>query len=161
MLGANAFAFPGGPIVVTGDLVEILDDDELLAVIAHEYGHIEDRHSLKQIIDLIGVSVLAYVLFGADDSIVEEITAVAIDIWAFKNSRGFEKEADLEAMEILRANHMKPASFVEAIEKLIKHGCKETDGNSSRKCLSDARTDWFPTHPDGAERVKYLSEQID
>ena len=53
--GANAFAFPGGPIVVTDDLVKLLDNDYLtLAVIAHELAHIDQRHSLHQIMEIIG-----------------------------------------------------------------------------------------------------------
>ena len=49
VFGANALAFPGGPIVVTDDLVNLLDHDQVLAVLAHEYAHIEHRHHLQQI----------------------------------------------------------------------------------------------------------------
>nr|VFK19269.1 MAG: Peptidase family M48 [Candidatus Kentron sp. LPFa]VFK33664.1 MAG: Peptidase family M48 [Candidatus Kentron sp. LPFa] len=143
------------------DLVELLDEDEFLAIVAHEYSHIEDRHSLKQIIELIGVSVLAHILFGVDDSLIEEMTAVAIDVRGFRNSRDFEKKADLKAIGILKANDIDPANLVEVIGKLMEYGCKETDAGSSRKCLSKAETGWLSTHPGDEERFGYLSERID
>ena len=101
LFGANALAFPGGPIVVTDDLVKLLDNNDLtLAVIAHELAHIDQRHSLHQIIEIIGIAAVASVLFGSTDSLIEEASLVAINLWASKKSRQFEKEADLFALDL-------------------------------------------------------------
>ena len=51
LFGANAFALPGGIVLVTDDLVEIVEsDEELLAVIAHEVGHVHHRHLMRTIL---------------------------------------------------------------------------------------------------------------
>jgi len=43
--GFGAWAWPGGPIEVSRDLIDLLDDDELTSAIAHEVGHLrDDRH---------------------------------------------------------------------------------------------------------------------
>ena len=47
-IGANAFAVPGGIVVITDEMVELAaDDDELVSVLAHEIGHLAQRHSLR------------------------------------------------------------------------------------------------------------------
>ena len=49
IIGANAFALPGGIIVVTDDLVKIAkSDDEVLGVLAHELGHVRHRHTMRR-----------------------------------------------------------------------------------------------------------------
>ena len=93
LIGANALAFPGGPIVVTDDLVILLQSDELiLSVIAHELAHIQERHSLQQIIEVVGIAAVASVVLGSDDTLLEEASVVGVNLWANKNSRGFEKK---------------------------------------------------------------------
>ena len=157
--GPNAFAFPGGPIVVTDELVELLsNDEELLAVIAHEFAHVEDRHSLKQVIEIVGISALVYFLFGADDSVIEEISAVFIDVWAFKNSRSFEQEADLAALRYLQASDIDQLHFVNAITKLTNYVCGLAS-DSPISCDDDV-INWISTHPSGAQRIEYLINEI-
>lgn len=159
-LGANALAFPGGPIVVTDELVALLGSDELiLAVIAHELAHIIERHSLRQILDTVGVAALASVLFGADETILEEMTAVTINLWALKNSRAFEKEADIFAMEILPKAGFTKESFFQAIEKLTQSYCEASQSKELSDCLEKSSSGWFSSHPSGTERLQYLEER--
>ncbi|MGM0595197.1 MAG: M48 family metallopeptidase, partial [Pseudomonadota bacterium] len=48
-LGANAFALPSGTIVMTDELVALSNnDEELIAILAHEVGHVVHRHGLRQ-----------------------------------------------------------------------------------------------------------------
>ena len=102
ILGPNALALPGGPIIITDDLVELLKDDDLiLSVIAHELAHIKERHSLQQIVEIAGLSSIAWMIFGLDESILEEIVFIGINIWGLKKSRDLEKDADLMALKLL------------------------------------------------------------
>ena len=58
-LGANAMALPSGAIFVTDELVALTTDDRvLMAVIAHEAGHVDKRHGLRQIIQssVVGIA---------------------------------------------------------------------------------------------------------
>lgn len=50
-MGPNAFALPGGRIVVTDELVTLVNgrDDVVLGVLAHEYGHVKARHGVRMV----------------------------------------------------------------------------------------------------------------
>ncbi len=158
ILGPNALALPGGPIVITDDLIKLLKDDELiLAVIAHEIAHIKERHSLQQIVEVAGLSSIAWMIFGLDESILEEIVFIGINVWSLKKSRNLEKDADLMALKLLEKTGMSKKSFIQAIEKLTKHYCIETNLEKS-VCISEVKSGWLSTHPTGAERLEYLKE---
>ena len=103
ILGPNALALPGGPIIITDDLIKLLKEDELiLSVIAHEIAHIKDRHSLQQIIEIAGLSSIAWMIFGLDESILEEIVFIGINIWRLKKSRDLEKRCRFNCLKIIR-----------------------------------------------------------
>ena len=158
ILGPNALALPGGPIVITDDLIKLLKDDELiLAIIAHEIAHIKERHSLQQIVEVAGLSSIAWMIFGLDESILEEIVFIGINVWSLKKSRDLEKDADLMALKLLEKTGMSKKSFIQAIEKLTKHYCIETKLEKS-VCMSEVKSGWLSTHPTGAERLEYLKE---
>ena len=161
IIGANALALPGGPIIVTDDLVKLLKDDELvLGVIAHEIAHIQERHSLHQIVEIVGLSSLAWLIFGLDEGVLEEVALVGINLWSLKKSRDFEKDSDLLALEFLENAGLKKESFILAIEKLTEHFCSKSKIDKS-DCLTGVKSGWLATHPTGAERLKYLREKID
>jgi Zn-dependent protease with chaperone function len=49
-VGANAFALPGGTVIATDQFIQLSEnDDEIIAVLAHEIGHVRHQHSLRQI----------------------------------------------------------------------------------------------------------------
>ena len=160
ILGPNALALPGGPIIITDDLIKLLKEDELiLSVIAHEIAHIRDRHSLQQIIEIAGLSSIAWMIFGLDESILEEIVFIGINIWGLKKSRDLERDADIIALKLLEKSGMPKKSFILAIEKLTKHYCIESKLEKS-VCMSEVKSGWLSTHPTGAERLEYLKENI-
>ena len=160
ILGPNALALPGGPIIITDDLVELLKDDDLiLSVIAHEIAHIKERHSLQQIVEIAGLSSIAWMIFGLDESILEEIVFIGINIWGLKKSRDLEKDADIIALKLLEKTSIPKTSFILAIEKLTNHYCIATKIEKS-VCMNEVKSGWLSTHPSGAERLKYLRNNI-
>ena len=74
-LGANAFALPGGNVVVTDALVEIASDDELLGALAHELGHLHERHALRQLIQSSAVATVAAYWFGDVSGLAAGVSA--------------------------------------------------------------------------------------
>ena len=61
----NAFALPGGIIVVFDELVELAgDDDRVLGVLGHELGHVVHRHSTRQLLQALGLAAIAGVVWG-------------------------------------------------------------------------------------------------
>ena len=160
ILGPNALALPGGPIIITDDLVELLKDDDLiLSVIAHEIAHINERHSLQQIVEIAGLSSIAWMIFGLDESILEEIVFIGINIWGLKKSRDLEKDADIIALKLLEKTGISKTSFILAIEKLTNNYCIATKIEKS-VCMNEVKSGWLSTHPSGAERLKYLRNNI-
>ncbi len=157
-IGANALAFPGGPIVITDELVELLaNDEQVLSVIAHEIAHIKERHSLRHIVEILGISVIAGVVFGANETIIEEASAIAINLWALQLSRDLEKEADLLAVDLLNQAGINPANFSDALQRLTFHFCANIDIRKVNECVENQNAGWLSTHPTGAERLEYLN----
>ncbi len=160
MIGPNALAFPGGPIVVTDELVELLSDpEEILAVIAHELAHIELRHSLQSVIDVVGFSILAILLFGADEGVIEEMATIAAGVITLEGRRNHEQEADLAAIEYLSASGKDPRKMLDMFTKLSAYFCADAGGDSMIDCDSDSLS-WLSTHPSDADRIAYLKAAI-
>ncbi|RPI52540.1 MAG: M48 family metallopeptidase, partial [Acidobacteria bacterium] len=64
VIGANAMALPSGTIVVTDDLVALAEDDrELIGVLAHEAGHVDHRHGLRNMLQnsMVGLIVAWFI----------------------------------------------------------------------------------------------------
>ena len=111
LIGANAFALPSGIIVMTDELVEMAEtDDELVAVLAHEVGHVRGRHALRQLLQAAGVSALAFALLG-DVSSISALLSAAPALLHAKHSRDFEREADGFAKQWLRENGIAESNF--------------------------------------------------
>ena len=145
ILGANAFALPSGPVLITDGLVRLLDDDETVAVLAHEFGHVEKRHGLRQVVRTGGLVLVASMIFGGDGSLVEETVALASSLSTLGYSRDFEREADMFAADLLTAGGRSPGDLADALEKLgaaCGPACKEHG--------------WLSTHPTTGSRAEAL-----
>ncbi|MDE0308616.1 MAG: M48 family metallopeptidase [Acidiferrobacterales bacterium] len=160
LIGPNALAFPGGPIVVTDELVELLSDsEEVMAVIAHELAHIKQRHSLQSIVDVIGASFLAILLFGADEGVIEEMATIAASVLTLESRRNHEQEADILAVQYLSAAGRDPSKLIDVFRKMSAYFCAGSSGGSDTGCDPD-RLSWLSTHPSDADRIAYLQEAI-
>ncbi len=145
-VGPNALAIPGGTIVVTDQLIDLLDDDrEFDAVVAHEIGHQQHRHALRQTLRSSFVLVIA-AMFTGD---VSSASAIVIGIPTFllqsHYSRGFEEEADRFAFATLGAHATSPAWFAAAMRKLDE----VHDGGKSR----EDGIAYLSSHPSTPSRI--------
>jgi len=141
-IGANALALPGGTIVVTDELVELVEDDrEFDAIVAHELGHQAHRHSLRQALRSSFVVVIAAMLAGDVSSASAVVVAVPTFLLQSHYSRGFEEEADRFAFERLAALGESPAWFAEAMRRIAD----ESDYDDDLAYLS--------SHPSTTERI--------
>ena len=150
-VGANAFALPSGDIVMTDELVALAKDDrEVHAVLAHELGHLEKRHSLRQLLQgtIVGLVVSWYL--GDVSSILASAPAAILQA---RYSRDFEREADEFGAAMLKNNSISPGYLANMLERLEKaHGGESAADN-------DGGNDYFSTHPGTSERVRVLREQ--
>ncbi|MBB6520630.1 M48 family metallopeptidase [Pseudoteredinibacter isoporae] len=95
-MGANAFALPGGHILVTDDLVTALNNEnEILAVLAHEAGHVEQHHGLRNVIQSLGTVALLTVIVGDISALAETVLVSGPVLFQqLSYSRDLEREAD-------------------------------------------------------------------
>lgn len=116
-MGPNAFALPGGIIVMTDQLVHLLkgQDDAILGVLAHELGHVRHRHGMRSVIQVGVMSTVASLALGDFSSVV---AGAPVLLGQMAYSRGFEREADDESIAILRASGRSPEAMVVLFERL-------------------------------------------
>lgn len=110
-IGPNAFALPGGHIVLTDELVELLADapDVITGVLAHELGHVRHRHGMRTAVQAGLLAGLAGMVIGDFSSVLATLPAL---LGQAAYARDFEREADREAIAALRALHLKPSRMV-------------------------------------------------
>jgi predicted Zn-dependent protease len=145
-IGPNAFALPGGTVVVTDALVKLAqNDDQVSAVLAHEIGHVHYRHGLRMALQAAGLAALAAALFGDALSITNLATTIPTVLLQTGYSRGFEIEADDYAFARLKEIGLSPKAFADMMLLLEK----------SRGARSgDESKDYLSTHPATARRVE-------
>jgi predicted Zn-dependent protease len=98
----NAFALPGGYIMLYSGLLNLSDNpEEVAAVIAHEMGHIENRHVISRLIKQLGLSVI----LSGDLMVIGEIGRTAAST-VF--DRRQEKEADQFSLDLLHKAQIDP-----------------------------------------------------
>ena len=145
-LGPNAFALPSGIIVMTDDMVKLAhSDEELMAVLAHEIGHVRGRHALRQIIQAAGVSAMALVLLG-DVSTMSSLVTAAPALLEAKNSRDLEAEADEFSRQWLQVNGIATSHFDDIMCRL------------ESRIHSDRVPSFLSTHPATHQRAKCQPE---
>lgn len=138
---ANAFAILGGHIFVFTGLIDIAENpEELAAVLAHEMGHVEERHVVDRLVKEIGVTVLFSVLSGGDPVLVGEVAKASVSS-AFNRSQ--ETEADEFAMKTLEQASISPRHIASLFRRI-----KEEYGGY------DERLEFLMSHPNMNKRIK-------
>lgn len=144
-IGANAFALPGGTVLMTDALVKLAtSDDQISAVLAHEIGHVRHRHGLRLGLQAVGVAALSAAVLGDAVSISSLAVTLPTALLQSGYSRDFESDADDYAFQRLKEVSISPSAFAEMMALLQKqHG---PGGGDSK--------DYFSTHPATAKRIE-------
>jgi predicted Zn-dependent protease len=146
----NAFALPGGYIYVNRGLIQaVRSESELAGVLAHEMGHVAERHGTEQATKAYGAqagfSLLGRVLGGRDHRIglgEQILGSLGANALFMKFSRDAENEADRVGVRMMaRAGYdpMAMASFFDLLE-------------SQRRRNPGAVERFFSSHPSPASR---------
>ena len=142
----NAFAFPGGYVVVTTGLIESADNPEQVAgVLAHELTHVLQRHSMRKLVRQAGMGVLVGIVFG-DVSALSQLIELSSQLDSLSFDRSQERSADDGAIEIMNAAGLSPRNLAAFFEKIQK--ADVVTGNIPAL---------FQTHPLTDERIKRVS----
>ena len=149
-MGPNALALPSGIIIFTDDLVELAESDEaLIGVLAHEVGHIEQRHSIRHVLQDSVVALLLVTITGDISSISSIGAALPTLMVQLKFSREFEAEADDFAIRFLKDSNISTEPLLELLKSLDKQYDEEDTGISN----------YFSSHPATIERIKKLKRR--
>ncbi|MFH1772467.1 MAG: M48 family metalloprotease [Candidatus Omnitrophota bacterium] len=146
----NAFSLPGGYVYIGKDLFDLLNDNELSFVLAHEVAHIVSRHHIKKLQAAIGYNLLlaasSATVSGRESS---QGLSLALATIMSAYSRQDEFTADELAAKYMVSIGEEPTAGISVLEKLYKENKKKI------RPLS-----YFRTHPYTAERIRHIRETL-
>ncbi len=149
MAEPDAFALPGGRILVSRGLLEKAgSENEVAMVLAHELGHEAHRDALRGMGRGLVLSMVASVFMNADDA-VRYFLGSAMTLAQQGYSRGQERAADLYAVDTVLAHYGNGVGAVDFFKRI---------GENSEH---DTPPEWLSTHPSPEHRVRYLTEIIE
>ena len=106
----NAFALPDGAIVITKPMIGLIESpEELAGVMAHEIGHIDERHVMANVIRNIGVGVFFDVVFGGAGA-GQAVALASVNLASLGYSRGDESDADRRGYDFMEAAGYNPGA---------------------------------------------------
>jgi predicted Zn-dependent protease len=145
----NAFALPGGNMVMYSGILDKMDSyEELAALVGHEITHVTHRHSLKSMFRGAASSLLLAAWFGDMAGISSVLVAKADEFKQLDYSRELETEADDNGLQTLLDNKINPSGMLRLLELLKAEG---TEMPGMMKYLS--------THPDTQARIDHLKSK--
>lgn len=145
--GPNAFALPGGIIVMSDELIALAGqrDEELAAVLAHEIGHWQHRHGLQSVLRNSTALLVVSVVTGDLSTLTTFAGTLPFILLQTGYSREFEREADLYAHELLKRTGIPSWHLADILDKLDQ-AQPPTGPNFT----------YLSTHPSTQERVQAL-----
>lgn len=154
-VGPNAFALPGGKIVMTDQLVERVAGDEamLIGVLAHELGHLQHRHGMRLLVQASALGMLSGALLGDFSAL---LASAPVWLGQASYSRDAEREADAAALRILKAAGLSPLVMVRFFEVMAQPDPKDKAAKKRR----DGQPSWLgfaiASHPADEERIAFF-----
>ena len=146
----NAFAMADGTVRVYSGLMDLMPDDQVLAVIGHEIGHVRLKHSYHQMKSQL-LTNAAFQAAGSTTGALADFTssqlgAVAYQAINSKYSQEDELEADQYALQFLRKLGVKPSAMKDSILTL-----KSKYGSGGG---------FLSSHPSNQTRIDKISEKL-
>lgn len=144
----NAFALPGGYVLVTDDLIaEAGTPDELSAVLAHEVAHIDRRHSMQAVWRSLGAGMLLDLIVGGGTGAGQQAVLLAGQASELSFGRAAETEADELGRGYLHAAGLSSRGMAPFFERMAR---EEIDAPDE----VDDMSEWWMTHPNTARRIQ-------
>lgn len=141
----NAFALPGGNIVVFSALLDKMESyPELVALLSHEVSHVHYKHSLKAMAREFSGQLFLFMIFGSDAFIAN----ATHQLTCLSYSRGLEEEADEKGFDIMKQNQVDPQGILDLFKRL----------KSADESLEIPQ--FLSTHPLTDERIEAAQELI-
>ena len=153
-IGPNAFALPGGAIVLTDELYRRVDGDRdiLVGVLGHELGHLRHRHGMRMLVQAGTLGAVTGALVGDFSALFAQIPVL---LGQASYSRNAEHEADVDAVRLLRANRISPRVMAQFFAKVRQPHPGEKDGPGVKLPIA------FASHPADEERIRFFDQAAD
>lgn len=143
----NAFALPGGYIVVfTGLMKKAESGEEVAGVLSHELNHVLQRHGMDRVVKTLGLMAVITILVGDPQGLAGLMKQVGLELVTLKFGREQETEADVTGLRLLQRAAIDPAGMIRFFERLSE---KDKD-----------RMEWFSTHPMSQARADRLQAEL-
>lgn len=148
----NAYAVPGGLVMLNSGLVAKLPDDAALAaVISHEMGHVVNRHALRLLLRDAGFFACAGVMAGEAAAELSTAGFSALQLDTLRYGRHAELRADRFSVRLLSDAGYDPSAMIDVLEML--------DENSPKSRLEPSG--YFANHPPLKTRIKLIRAEIE
>ena len=145
----NAFALPGGHVVVTTGLLKLVQrPEELAGAIAHEIAHVTQKHMFRQVISEMGPALLTQLFLGNQGGLVGALGASSQLLMTQGFSQQYEFEADSVGWNYLVAAHIDPRGLTDILRKL--------KDEEDRERISAMEIAGFRSHPTTQKRILRL-----
>ena len=146
----NAFAAPGGQIVLTRGLVQAAQSpEEVAGVLGHEIGHGLELHPESGLIRAVGLSAMMDIMLGGSSGTLGSLSGVMIQS---SYAREDEHAADVQALRLMREGAISQSGLVDFFKRIASGkitGARDDGGPSA--------FDLIRTHPRPGERAKYVA----
>lgn len=155
----NAYAIPGGIIVVNRGLLKLVDSpNELAAVLAHEVQHVEERHALKNMLNSAAMATVILAVLG-DTNAVVLLMAHQVSTQYF--SRQVESDADLKGIQLLQSKNIDAGGMSSFFKKMDAYAKKEQAGENEGGGDNPSQVaSWFSSHPDTLIRIQLIENYV-
>ena len=158
VLDVNAFACANGDIRVFAALMDLMTDDEILAVIGHEIGHIVNKDTKDRFVTALRISALKDAAGAVGGNTVATLTDsqlgdLAEALGNAQYSQKQENEADAYGYELLKKCGKNPANMASALGVLLK--LQEEAGSPENSKFQQL----FSSHPDLKKRIETLNKR--
>jgi predicted Zn-dependent protease len=157
----NAFALPGGQVMIHSTLILRADSaEELLGVLAHEINHVEQQHGLRNVIGATGIYVIAGAVFGDATGMLAVLGGAAPLLLNQSYSRRFETEADATGFALLQKAKINPSGLASFFQKMIEEEKKQLEKieDEDNRELAKKALEFLSTHPASEDRIQNLNQ---
>jgi predicted Zn-dependent protease len=142
----NAFALPGGYVVVfTGLIEQAKSGEEVAGVLSHEFNHVLERHGLERIVKQLGVVAVLGIILGDQQGLAGVMKQVGSELLSLKFGRAQETEADVKGLQLLHRARIDPAGMIAFFQRM--------------SVQEQGRVEWLSSHPMSAARAERLKKE--
>lgn len=157
----NAFALPGGYIVVFHGLVHAArSPEEVAGVLAHEMAHQIQRHPMRGLVRSLGLRMISGAVIGGFSVTATSGTYFGETLFSLSYNREDESEADHIAVEMLNKANIRGDGLIDFFARYQGGGEAKSSSQGAIDSTQEHLMSLFSTHPPGQERIATIRSLV-